>query len=392
MQPQENPLDSIIKTATETMVKELYSDLKAWALSGIKPISKIIDNIKKKRYSNIRDLQNDISNHKIKNGDLVQIDCKFSSFGPFIKPLYVGPLVGVNTQNRLGPPLLHDNPFMGLIAQTTSNLIPVGIYPEISNGISQVRLYPSDSQSCGFFGLFPDIKNLVPSFNALVKSEYLSAAHKSCKLTGRIKCISQSDFVKSGFKLEDFEVLRSMNNIWFLDASNNTESNCKIVNGEKTELWGALYSAGHIEFEGEIPIKPLIDGYLEKLSPYISDLQVVQNQVKNREINIFGKGFRMVQHISYPIYALHYDIDIGTNYSNQKETYEKVLNSVLQNINDVSIKNSTKLINPFDLDFNYSNSEESYKLMESMAAKNIEDPLALAIKRWTKKKTNYNKL
>jgi len=385
MQEEVNPTETIIKTATETLVKELYSDIKSWALSGIRPVEKIIKNIKKKKYSDINQLQLDISNNKIKNGELVEIECKFSSFGPFIKPNYIGPLSGLNTQNRLGPPLLHSNPLFGMVAQTTSNLLPVGIYPAVSEKVAQVRLYPSATEAFGFIGLFPDVNKIVPSFNALIKPEYLNIAHKSCKLSGRINCISQKDFVDAGYALEDFEIVRTINNIWFFDATGK-DSDCKVMDSEVKELWGALYSAGHIEFDGDIQINKLINGYLEKLGPHVEDLQVAQNKVKNKEVNIYGKGFRMVQHVSFPIYALHYDIDIGTNYVNQRDSYEKILNAVLQNIDETCKQNSVKLFNPNELDFNYSNSSVSYKIMESLAANRIEDPLAIAIRQWYKNK------
>lgn len=382
---EENPFESAIKTATETIVKELYSDIKKWALTAISPAQKVFKNLRKKRYSSINDLLSDISIGKLKNGSLVEIQCKFSSFGPFIKPLYISPLVGVNTQNRLGPPLQHPNPIMGMVAQTTSNLTPVGIYPTVSDLITQVRLYPSESEAMGFFGLFPGIGKVVLSFNALIKTEYLNDAHKSCRLTGKIRCITQQDFIRAGYKLEDYEIVRSVGNIWFLEATDE-DSDCQIVNNDINELWGGLYSAGHVEFKGNIPIKPLIDGYLDKLNPIVEDLRVVQNQAKNKEINLFGKGFRMVQHINFPVYAIHYDIDVAKDYSNQKDKYERILTSVLQNIKDTCDHNSTELMNPFDLDFNYSNSEQSYKILESIGAKNIEDPLALAIRQWTKRK------
>ena len=197
--------------------------------------------------------------------------------------------------------------------------------------------------------------------------------------------VNLQDFVNAGYKLEDFEVVRSIENIWFFDATGE-DSACKTIENEIPQLWGALYSAGHLEIDRNLPLKPLIEGYLDKLSPYIKKLQVIQNQAKKKEINIFGEGFRMVQHISFPIYALHYDIDIGTNYSTQRDVYDNILNSVLQTIKETCDSNSVKLINPFDLDFNYSNSGESYKILESLGAKNIEDPLAIAIRQWVKKK------
>ena len=255
MQEEKNPLTIIIETATKTIVKELYSDIKKWAVSSIGPFHKIVKNIKKKKYSSIHDLLSDLSKGKIRNGDLVEIECKLSSFGPFIKPIYISPLVGMNTQNRLGPPLQHPNPHMGLVAQAISNLTPVGLYPPISDKVTQVRLYPSNAEALGFFSLFPGVNDLVPSINALIKPEFLSNAHKSCKLTGNIKCIMQQDFVNAGYKLEDFEVVRSIENIWFFDATGE-DSACKIIENEIPQLWGALYSAGQLEIDRNIHIKP----------------------------------------------------------------------------------------------------------------------------------------
>lgn len=385
MQDEFNPLETFTKTFTETITKEIYSDLKSFAISKLAPLRKFSLRFKKKKYSNISDLLSDISSGKLKNGSLVELDCKFSSFGPFLKNLYIGPLAGVNTRNRLGPPIINpSNPIMGMVAQTVSNLIPVGIYPPVTDKVAQVRLYPANIEVLGFFSFFPEVSNLVPSFNALINSDFLINAHRNCKLTGKIRSISQLEFVKAGFHLEDFEVLRSLGNIWYLDAT-IADSDCKIVQNEISELWAALYSVGHLEFNGEIPIQSLITGYLNKLSPLVRDLQVVQNQVNNREINIFGEGFRMVQYINFPIYALHYDINIGTNYQNQRETYDKILIAVHESINETCSTNSVKLYNPYDLDFTYSNGLTTFKLLESISAQNIQDPLALAIRQWIKK-------
>ncbi len=384
--PEEfNPLETFTKTFTETITKEIYSDLKSFAVSKLSPLKKISLRFKKKRYSNITDLVSAISAGKLKNGSIIELDCKFSSFGPFIKNLYVGPLVGMNTNNRLGPPLINQsNPLMGMMAQAMSNLMPVGIYPPVSEKVAQVRLYPAKTEALGFFSLFPEVNNLVPSFNALINSEFLINAHRNCKITGRIRSVSQLEFTKAGFHLEDFEVLRSLGNIWYLDATDN-DSDCKILDTEISQLWAALYSAGHLEFNGVIPIQPLITGYLNNLGPLVKDLQIVQNQVNNKEINIFGVGFRMVQHINFPIYALHYDINIGTNYQNQKDIYDRILKAVHESINETCTTNSVKLYNPNDLDFTYSNGLTSFKLLESISAKNIQDPLALAIRQWIKK-------
>jgi hypothetical protein len=385
MQQEFNPLETFTKTFTETITKEIYSDLKSFAVSKLAPLRKISLRFKKKKYLNISDLVSDISTGKIKNGSLIELDCKFSSFGPFIKNLYIGPLAGLNTKNRLGPPIIHQsNPIMGMVAKTVSNLIPVGLYPPVSDKVAQVRLYPANIEALGFFSFFPEVNNLVPSFNALINSDFLINAHRNCRLTGKIRSVSQLEFINAGFHLEDFEVLRSIGNIWYLDAT-DVDSDCKLLMSETSELWAALYSVGHLEFNGEIPINSLVTGYLNKLSPLVKDLQVVQNLVNNREINIFGEGFRMVQHINFPIYALHYDINIGTNYQYQKDIYDKILLAVHETINETCYSNSVKLYNPYDLDFTYSNGLTTFKLLESLSAQNIQDPLALAIRQWIKK-------
>lgn len=388
MNPEENPLENALKMAMEIIIKEIYGDIKTWAIAGITaPYKHVVKNIKHKTYSDFQSLRSDIEENKISNGDFISIKCKISSFGTNMKPTYIGPLAGINTQNRLGPPLLHPNPILGMMAQLMSNLKPVGIYPPVSNKISQVKLYPFESNAVGFFGMTLGVNDLVPSFNALVKSEMVNNAHKSCKLTGRIRCISQQDFVDAGYSLEKYEIIRSVRDIWFFDAAHQ-DANMKIIDNEVKELWGALYSGGHIEFEGELPYKALIKGYVERLNPLVQELQVVQNQAKNMEINIFGKGFRMVQHINFPIYALHYDIDIGTDYLAQKNNYDKILNEVLLNIKDTCENNSVSLVNPLDLDFNYTSECENYKLLESKSANSIVDPLALAIREWNKKHKN----
>lgn len=383
MGANDNPFEKAVEIATKTIIQEIYNDIKEWAMTAVRPMQRTVRNIKKKKYSNIAELNSDISKRNLKNGDYIQIKCKFSSFGISKKPIYIGPLAGMNTQNRLGPPLLNNNPVLGMMAQMTSNLSPIGIYPYIDENITQVKLYPHDSSAFGFFGMMPDIHNLVPSFNALIKTEFLNEAHKVCTLTGKLRCITQKDLVDAGYPLEEYEVLRSLDNIWFLQAVDN-ESDCKVKDNSKTELWGALYSGGHLEFDGELPIKPLIDNYINSLSPHVEDLKVIQNQAKNKEVNIFGKGFRMVQHINFPLYALHYDIDIGTNYIEQKKNYDNILNTVFESINKTCDDNSVELKNPNDLDFHYTNQTNNHKLLASKAAENIDDPLAMAIREWIK--------
>ncbi|RDC63311.1 hypothetical protein [Adhaeribacter pallidiroseus] len=386
MQGDYNPLE----TATETITKELYGDFKKWALSVVGPIQKVINHLKKIRYYNLFDLLSDISNNSIRNGQLVEIECKFSSFGPFLKQLYISPISGSNTLNRLGPTIESDNFVFSLFAQTTTHLTPVGLYPAISNTASQVQLYPSNAEALGFFGPFPGVNNMVPSFNALIKPEFLNDAHKPCKLTGRIRFVNQHNFIQAGFKLEEYEAIRSMNNIWFLDATKD-ESECSLIENEVKQLWGGLYSAGHLEIEGSLPLTTLVDNYINKLGPLVKNIEVVQNTAGNKEVNLFGIGFRMVQHINKSgLYALHYDIDIGTNYSKQKEEFDNLINAVHSSIIEACQKESAKVLNPNDLDFNYSNSSESFRILESMGAKNIKDPLAIAIRKWTQGKTTKN--
>lgn len=280
-----------------------------------------------------------------------------------------------------------ENQVMAIMGQATSHLKPVGMYPPIDDDLYQICLYPADAAVCGMVGLIPGIDNLVEYLPAVANAKNLTFCGTSCNVRGIIRQIDPKLLTDIGMPVEKWEELRQAGNIWFIDLADEeseVEPHGEVVT---TEMWGGLYASGHIEIrDGELQLKPLIDGMTELYKKAGFEAHVTQNQAKRREIMIYAQGIRAVIDTQAPLYSIHMDAEIAIEYKANKQKFDTVCQGYLDLISEVAKDCSVDIANPNDLDFTYTDSTESYSVLKSLGADAIENPICLAVRDWHRKR------
>ena len=290
---------------------------------------------------------------------------------------------------RLGPTFFGEGDRYGTIAimaQQSSHLKPVGLYPPIDSGISQLTLLPADATCYGFIGFIPEVQSLVSSISAIVSQDKISLCGSPSLVTGIIRVVTQAMFVEKGLPIEKYEELRQAGDTWYLDICSEGTEIKPMYDGAVTEVWGGLYASGHIEVEGGIQVKPLIDGIMDAFKSAGYEPEFLQNLAETKDMSILARGLRFTISPYGCIYSLHMDAELAINYKRNKDLF----NSVCDNLQDVIIesakKSDAKIINPRDLDFTYTDSAKSFSVLESRAADEISDPVAIVIRDWHRKR------
>lgn len=366
---------------------QLYPDLKNWIPSLFKQASTPIKKATAKCFKNPTELLNALKKKEVEEGHWISLECKPSTFGPFLRNHFISPFIGSSSDMRLGPQIESNNFILAMMGQVTSHLKPVGLYPPIGDDLYQICLYPSDSATYGMIGLLPEINELVQYIPAVCKSRHLTFSNMSCNVNGIVRQISPELLAGYGAPIEKWEELRQAGAIWFIDLSDNHSEINPHGQAVTTEVWGGLYASGHIEvLDGEVPVQPLIDGMAEAFKAAGVEPHVTQNQAARKEIIIFGRGMRAIIDIQAPIYSLHMDAELGINYGDYRKRFDASITKFLNAISDTASGASASLGNPNDLDFSYSNSAKAYSVLESLGSEHIADPLALAMRNWHRKK------
>jgi hypothetical protein len=367
--------------------EQLYPDIKNWIASLARALTVPVKKAKSPRFSSPALLLDALKANQVAVDSWITLECKPSTFGPFLRSHILSPIVGSSTDMRLGPALLAENPLMGVMAQATSHLKPVGLYPLITETLSQLCLYPANTTACGFMGLFPGVNSLVEYVPAVTTPQKLSHCGSACNVQGIVRCATPAMLQDVGVPIETWEELRQAGTIWYLDLF--SEGTTVTPEGEAlvTELWGALYASGHIEFEGQLQLKPLIDGMAESIRVSGVEPHLTQNQAARKEILVYGRGIRAVIDTQAPIYSLHMDADIGLNYANARARFDSVCDSFQKAILDAASLSSVQVTNPNDLDFTYTNSSQAFSVLASASANAIADPVGMAVRDWHRKRS-----
>jgi hypothetical protein len=386
---EEKPLEAAASAAAKELTRQLYADVKSWLTGAGRWIKKKYGKVLTEVYSSPSELLDALKNNLVKDGDRVTLECKPALYGPFLRDHFLSPIIGNHTGMRLGPPLQHPNPVIGLMAQVTSQLTPVGLYPPIEDGVSQAVLYPSDTPACGFQSLIPvfGINELVQYIPALLASRHTNFCNVPCHITGIIRLIDSANLMESGFKPEIHEEMRQAGTVWFIDATDEDSECNPLGEGVTTELWGGLYASGHLEIaSGTLKVERVLEGFRGALASAGYKPFVDQNQAGRKEIMIFAEGFRILMDSQLPYYSLHMDAELALDFKGSREKFDRVSLSALENIKKICGEDSVELINPLDFDFSYTNCAEAYSVMCSSGADNIKDPLMLAIRDWHRKR------
>lgn len=382
---EEKPFEAAAEAAAQELVKQLWSDAKLWVPSIARSLKATYQRATRERFDSLPALTAAVRENKVQDGELVTVNCKPSPFGPYLRSHFLSPFIGPHTGLRLGPPLVHENPAMAIMAQTTSQLIPVGLYPPIASDINQVCLYPSETTVTGFVGLFPGVNELVPFMPALFASRLLPHYGKACHVTGVLRLVEPAYLSKYGVDPERYEAMRQQGAVWFFDATGEEAGCVPSGDGVVTELWGGLYASGHLDIRGgELEVDKVVEGFHQALAGNGIEATVHPNLAGRREIMIFAKGTRMCLDTQAPYYSLHMDVELAHEFERSRARFDNLCKSVLTNIQVVCNDANVVLSNPNDLDFSYTNSSASYTVMKSLAADKIRDPLAIAIRDWHK--------
>lgn len=373
----------VILTAAKELTKLVYNDVKHYLVSLGKSIKKPFRKVGIKKFNAPAELRQALQKHEIKDGDWIKIKCIPSPFGPYLRTHFLMPFIGHHTNLRLGPPLLSPNPILGMMAQATSHLIPVGLYPSIDMNTQQACLYPIEGNVCGFIGILPGIRDLVTYTPALLATRHTMVFGVPCWITGIIRYVGASVFGVANLSPEDHEVVRQLGNVWFLDATDD-ESSCEpLEDAEPVELWGGIYASGHLEIKsGTLPIKSVIDIFSDSMKEAGFEPHVSQNQARRKEIGIYAQGLRALVDSQYPFFSVHMDAELSRDFGGYRTRFDKITDEILKGIQNECVSESVQLVNDFDLDFSYADSTQAYSVMKSLGADSIKDPLAMAIRDW----------
>ncbi|HBQ4077936.1 TPA: hypothetical protein ACHJCJ_002885 [Klebsiella pneumoniae] len=384
--------DDLYKVAIEALTKELYKDLKNSLPSIIKHIVKPYKKVAAKRFKTPESLLESLKNGSVKQNELIVLECKPTTFGPYLRSHYLMPFIGSSSDMRLGPQILSaDNYFdiQIIFAQMCSHLIPVGLYPPIDNNLSQISLFPSDANCYGFTGIVPVANNLISSITAIVSQDKVYRSGAPSYVTGIVRQVTQSMFLDKGLPIEIYEELRQSGDLWYIDVySEGTEIN-PMNNGDVTEMWGGLYASGHIEAKGEILVKPLIEGVMDafKNAGYKPEFAENENPMRN-DYSVFARGMRFSILPGPCVYSIHMDAELAIDYRRNKNIFNGVCGNILEVIMEAASKSDATIINPRDLDFTYTDSAKSFTILESQRAEQIKDPVAIVVRDWYRKKNS----
>jgi hypothetical protein len=270
-----------------------------------------------------------------------------------------------------------------MMAQATTHLTPVGMYPVIDRDTVQGCLYPADATAFGFVGIMPEVTQLVPYVPALFAARMSRFFGAPSFITGIVRYVDAGMISEAGFGPEDHEVLRQAGRVWFFDATDDDAKCTPIADAEPAEVWGGLYAYGHLEIEsGFLKLKSAIEALHTALTSSGVDISITQNQAGRREILLFGRGIRAQMDAQLPIYAVHMDAEVGRGYADARKRFDAVMQAVLGNVRDACATDGAHLRNPNDLDFSYTDGTHAYTVLKSAAADRLHDPVLFAVRDW----------
>lgn len=371
----------------EFLSEQLYPDLKSWSASLFRRMVNPVKKARSLKFHSINALIDALKKNIVTADEWVTLECKPSLFGPFLRTPILSTFIGHHTSMRLGPPIISDNPMLGMFGQITTQLKPVGIYPPIDNDLYQLCLYPSDANAYGMMGLVPGINELVPNLVAVANLRNIAHCNVPCHARGIVRQVSPQLLIDIGVTIERWEELRQAGGIWFLDLAADDSEVVPISEATTIEMWGGLYANGHIEIEsGELKVGGLLDGMVEALRTIGFEPNVTQNKAGNREYLIYAQGIRILLYTHAPLFAIHMDAELALDYSSYRGKFDILCNNILDVLDDCTSRDSVNVANPRDLDFSYTDSAKSFAILSSAGAENIADPVAVAIRDWHRKK------
>lgn len=371
--------------------QQLYPDIKNWLSTLAKYLKTPVKKANSQVFKNPADLLCALKSNKVKADEWITLECKPSTFGPYLRNHFVSPIIGNHTGMRLGPRLQGDHPVMAITAQFTSHLRPVGIYPPIDEDLYQLCLYPSESLIFGMIGFLQGIDRMVEYLPAVCSGKHLPFSNMACNVRGIIRQVDPKLLLDIGITIEKYEELRQQGDIWFLDLADDYAEINPLGEAVTTEMWGGMYASGHMEIkDGEIQLQPLVDGMAEAFRSEGFDPFVSQNEAARKEIMIYAQGIRAVIDTRVPLYSIHMDAELGLEYAKNKAKFDNVTTSYLHVIEESAKLTSCEVGNLHDLDFTYADSASAYSVLQSAGADLIADPVGVAMRDWHRNRNKKN--
>jgi hypothetical protein len=261
------------------------------------------------------------------------------------------------------------------------------LYPPLDEGLSQACLYPSDSKTFGFIGLMPGVSNMVQYVPAILSSRHTPYCNMPCHVTGVIRLIDMHSLTNAGFSPEIYEEIRQSGNIWFLDATHEDSECNPLGEAVTTELWGGLYSSGHLEIvSGSLKHARVIEAFRSALESEGLKPQVSSNSAGRQKFLLFAKGVRICIDSKAPFYSLHMDSELALNFNKARTRFDRICCNALKNITQICKDDSVELKNENDLDFSYTDTTNAFTVLKSLGADNISNPLIIAIRDWHRRR------
>jgi len=385
----EKEIHKMNDSVTNFLAQQLYPDLKNLVATLTNKLKTPVKKANAKVFKSPADLLSALKVNELKENQWVTLESKPSMFGPFLRNHFLSPIIGHNTEMRLGPVIQSEESIMGMLGQMTTHLKPVGIYPLIDDDLYQICLYPSDAKAFGVIGLMPGIDRLINYMPAVCNSKHLTFCNMPCNIQGIVRQVSPKLLSNIGVPIEKYEELRQSGDIWFLDITDDYSEIVPTGDAITTEIWGGLYASGHIEVnDGELQLSPLIDGMVESFRSSGFEPYVNQNKAGRKEFHIYGKGIRAIIDSRSPVYSIHMDAELGLDFSTQRVKFDVITKQFLKVIEESALISSAEIGNLHDLDFSYTDSENAYSVLRSVGADRIADPVGIAIRDWHRKRSS----
>ncbi len=367
----------------------LYADLRAAIVGSVRAVARIVADANREHFPDIESIREAVTTGRMKNGQRITLYCKPSPFGPFLRRHFLSPIIGHRSDLRLGPPLMGTHPLVGMLAQVTSHYMPVGLYPSVGAGVVQASLFASDAATCGMIGLLPFLSGLSPHIPVLLRTEQAKYYGVPCILQGAMRLLDPADYEALGLGAEDYEIHRQQGELWFVDATEETDE-WRLPTGDQVQpIWGGLYSQGHLELGAPQKMSPvdLVDVIVASAKRHGFDTLVSQNQAGAKEIGIYGRGFRALVSSHAPVYSLHMDAELTAGYGAARATFDAIVGDVLTGVRDLANAKAAALANPHDLDFTYTNSTSSFRVLRSAEADAIAEPATILVREWHRRRS-----
>jgi hypothetical protein len=233
----------------------------------------------------------------------------------------------------------------------------------------------------------PGLNELVEHTPTLLASRHVPYCGMPCNLTGVVRLVDAQVMTEFGVSPEDYEETRQSGNIWFIDATTDESKCVPLDDAVTTELWGGLYASGHFEItSGSVGYDRLVEGFVDAIKNQDFDPDVIQNQAGRQEIMIYAKGIRALLDTKAPLYSIHMDAELAIDFGKYRNKFDSISQNILSNISSICKEESVDLKNDLDLDFSYTDASDAFTVLQSMGADYMENPLAVAIRDWHRKR------